>query len=98
MKILIATIMQLRSGDPATATQIVREIDRHLAGMPGFIESYEPENDVQGATSGRGRIWESREATDHAAKGMPNRLRQPRSLYRVQDPWLGLGRKERAKR
>ena len=67
MKILRATIVRPRSGELTVVTEILRELDRHLAGMPGFIESYVLENDVRGETLGRVGVWETREATDHAA-------------------------------
>jgi len=67
MKILRSTIVHPRSNDEAAAIELLRELDRHLAGMPGFIESYELESDVKGQTLGRVGIWESREAVDRAA-------------------------------
>ena len=67
MKVLRATIVHPKSGEVAAATQILHELDRHLSGLPGFIESYELENDVKDEALGRVGIWESREATDHAA-------------------------------
>ena len=67
MKVLRATIVHPRSGQIDAALGIFQELDRHLATQPGFIESYELENNVAGKTLGRVGVWESREAVDHAA-------------------------------
>ena len=85
MKILRATIVRPRSGELELATGIIHELDRHLSGMPGFIESYELENDVLGQTLGRVGIWESREAVNRAANDMGTLAIRSRLLNHCHD-------------
>ncbi|MEE9285913.1 MAG: antibiotic biosynthesis monooxygenase [Dehalococcoidia bacterium] len=66
MKIVRTTLVRPRPGFESQVAALLRDLDDSLAKQPGFLESYEVEEEP--GQIGRVALWESREAADRAAK------------------------------
>ena len=84
MKVLRTTIVEPRLGHERGVAELLRELDEHFSQLPGFVESYDLEDSGDG-TMGRVGLWESREATDHAAN-LEHTLALRSRLHRLTKP------------
>lgn len=67
MKVLRTTVVRPLPGREQEVAELLRELNAHLATQPGFVESYELEDNEDREVLGRVAVWESRQAADRAA-------------------------------
>ncbi len=63
MKVLRATVVKPLKGHEKEVTEIIRELNTYLSGLPGFVMGYEIR---EGEFVGKVTIWESQDAVNHA--------------------------------
>jgi hypothetical protein len=66
MKVIRTTLVKPRPGTEREVSGLLRELGSFLATQPGFVESFELEDEGDGVLARIG-VWESREAADRAA-------------------------------
>ena len=64
MKVLRSTLVRPKQGVSEALHELIHELDGYLSTQPGFVESYELE---ENGSFGRVCVWESRQAADRAA-------------------------------